>query len=296
MDYNVKGKFPEFDFVVSGASYAGMPRNNTIMYVTRKVEHLISNLEGHQECLCFLEKSIFVPDSIKKWNGCVFCENPQLEYARFAAVLAEQIQYEEKRWKYTLTDEGYYIGNNVVIGNNSYIEPGVVIGHNVSIGDNATILSGAVVKHAVIGKDFLCNENAVIGNYSFTMAEDENGNKYRIPALGRVIIGNGVEIGACNDVAIGACGDTILEDFVKLDGLVHIGHEAHLCKNTEITAGAIVAGFVEMKEHSYLGINSSIRNRIKLGENCIIGMGAVVTKDVVEGSTVAGNPARLFQR
>ena len=105
-----------------------------------------------------------------------------------------------------------------------------------------------------------------------------------------------MEIGACNDVAIGACGDTILEDFVKLDGLVHIGHEAHLCKNTEITAGAIVAGFVEMKEHSYLGINSSIRNRIKLGENCIIGMGAVVTKDVVEGSTVAGNPARLFQR
>lgn len=296
MEYNVKCDFPEFDFIVSGASYAGMPRNNTIMYITKKVEHLIFNLEGHQECLCFLENGIFVPDGIKERNGCVFCENPQLEYARFAAKLAEQTQYEEKSWKYTLTDEGYYIGNNVVIGDNSCIEPGVVIGHNVIIGDNATILSGAVIKHAIIGKDFLCNENAVIGNYSFTMAEDEKGNKYRIPALGRVIIGNGVEIGACNDVAIGACGDTILEDFVKLDGLVHIGHEAHLHKNTEITAGAIVAGFVEMEDNSYLGINSSIRNRIKLGKNCIIGMGAVVTRDVVKECTVAGNPAKLFQR
>jgi UDP-3-O-[3-hydroxymyristoyl] glucosamine N-acyltransferase len=105
-----------------------------------------------------------------------------------------------------------------------------------------------------------------------------------------------VEVGACNDVAIGACGDTVLEDYVKLDGLVHVGHDAHLRKNTEVTAGAIIAGFVEMEEHSYLGVNSSIKNRIRLGANCIVGMGANVTKSVDENVTVVGNPAKPLVR
>ena len=65
-------------------------------------------------------------------------------------------------------------------------------------------------------------------------------------------------------------------------------------KNTEITAGGIVAGFVEIGSHAYLGINSSIKNRISLGENCIVGMGANVTKPVEANITVAGNPARPF--
>lgn len=296
MDYNVNKDFPQFNFTVSGASYAGKPRNNTIMYITKKVGHLVENLKGHSECLCFLENGISVSDEIVSCNGFVFCDNPQLEYARFASKFANWIRQEEMKHSYILEDGGYYIGKNVVLGKNAYIEPGVIIGHNVRIGDNAVILAGAVIKHAVIGNDFICNENAVIGDYSFTMAEDEEGNKIRIPALGRVIIGNDVEIGACNDVAIGACGDTVLDDYVKLDGLIRIGHEAHLHKNTEITAGAIIAGFVEMGENSYLGINSSIRNRIKLGDNSIIGMGAVVTKDVEDNSTVAGNPAKLFVR
>lgn len=282
------------DCKVLGASYAGQPRDNTMMYISKKVEHLVKNLEGHKNCLVFLENGIDVSDSLKKENCFVFSDNPQLAYAEYATKFADEIRRQEREWGYELTKEGYYVGHNVKIGKNAYIEPGVVIGHNVVIGDNAVILAGAVIKHAIIGDDFLCNENAVVGDYSFTMAEDSEGNKYRIPALGRVIIHNGVEVGACNDVAIGACGDTILEDYVKLDALIYIGHEAHLGKNTVITAGAIVAGFVEMGVHSYLGINSSIKNRIKLGSNCIIGMGSNVTKSVESDTIVAGNPARPF--
>lgn len=296
MQYNVKHISNDYEFWITGASYAGEPRDNTMMFISKKVAHLVERLSESKECLIFLENGIDVPKEIKKSNCFIYSDNPQLAYARFATVFAIEQRKQESEWGYELTKDGYYIGKNVVIGKNAYIEPNVLIGHNVRIGDNAVILAGSVIKHAIIGNDFLCNENAVIGDYSFTMADDEKGNKYRIPALGRVIIGDSVEVGACNDVAIGACGDTILEDYVKLDGLIHIGHEVHLHKNTEITAGGIVAGFAEIDEHSYLGINSSIKNRIHLGENCIVGMGANVTKAVDANTTVAGNPARPFNK
>jgi UDP-3-O-[3-hydroxymyristoyl] glucosamine N-acyltransferase len=296
MRYSVSNISGKYDFYVEGASYAGNPRNNTMMYITKKVEFLTSNLKGKSECLVFVEDGMVIPDELKEKNCFVFSANPQFEYAKFAEQFALEQRRLEMNTGYRLTEDDYYIGSNVTIGENAYIEPGVLIGHNVTIGKNALILAGAIIKHAQIGNNFVCNENAVIGDYSFTMAEDADGNKFRIPALGRVIIGNNVEVGACNDVAIGACGDTVLEDYVKLDGLVHVGHDAHLRKNTEVTAGAIIAGFVEMEEHSYLGVNSSIKNRIRLGANCIVGMGANVTKSVDENVTVVGNPAKPLVR
>lgn len=295
MQFQISKIFPQFDFDIIGASYAGMPRDNTVMYVTKKVEHLVENLHDHRECLCFIDKSMSVAEEIEKTNAIIRSDNPAYSYAKLATEMQNEIRREEEKCGYRLTQEGYYIGSNVTIGKNAYIEPGVIIGHNVKIGVNAVILAGAVIKHCDIGDDFICNENAVIGNYSFTFAEDDEGNKFRIPSLGRVIIGNHVEIGACDDIAMGACGDTILEDYVKLDALIHIGHETHLKKNVEITAGAIVGGFVDIDEKGYLGINTSIRNRISLGAKCVIGMGAVVTKEVNEELTVVGNPARKFE-
>lgn len=282
------------EYKIVGASYAGTPRNNTMMYISKKVEYLVENLINSRECLIFVEDNVLMDKNVIENNCIVFCKNPQLEYARVATEFINSIRKKDNN--YRLTKGGYYLGENVSIGKNAFIEPNCVIGRDVIIGDNATILSGAVIKHAIIGNNFLCNENAVIGDYSFTMAEDENGNKFRIPSLGRVLIGDNVEIGACNDVAMGACGDTIIEDNVKLDGLVHIGHEAHIFKNSVITAGAIVAGFVEIGEESYLGINTSIKNRIHLGKNSMVGMGANVLKNVDEGAVVAGNPAKPLVR
>lgn len=292
MEFLVEKILPGYHFTITGASYAGAPRNGTMMYITAKVGCLIHHLEGHKNCVCFVEKGVEVPEQVRKDNAVIFSDNPAYAYASFAAKVNSSIQLDERKRGYTRQEGGYYIGDNVKIGKNAYIEPNVLIGHDVVIGDHAVIMSGSVLKHAIIGDYFLCNENAAIGDFSFTITTDDEGNKFRIPSMGRVVIGNHVEVGACDDIAMGVCGDTILDDYVKLDGLVHIGHETHLHRNTEITAGAIVAGFVDMGENTYLGVNSCIRNRISLGSNCIIGMGAVATKAVEEGTTVAGNPAR----
>ena len=293
-----KEKFPlrsidlDSPFTIHGVSYAGHPKDNTMMYITKKVEHLADGLIGYKECLIFLENGIQPDDTVIKNNKVVYTDNPQWEYAKCVEEFAKLIQKEEAKQGFSLTNEGYYIGKNVTIGENSYIEPGVLIGHNVSIGKNAKILSGSKIKNAKIGDDFLCNENAVVGDYSFTIVEDSKGNKKRIPALGQVIIGNDVEIGACNVISRGMCSDTILEDYVKLAELVHVGHESHLHKNVQLTAGVIVAGFVTIEENAYLGVNSCIRNRIQIGKDCVIGMGATVIKSVNDCITVVGNPAK----
>lgn len=279
---------------IIGASYAGKPVSNTAMYVTSKVASLLDNLFCVSGCLVFVETGMKIPEKLQGLHEFRFCVQPQRDYAVFMERYAKKKMEADKRRKYKLTDKGYYIGDNVQIGENAFIEPQCVIGHDVIIGKNAEIHAGVIIKNAIIGDNFVAGENAVIGAYGFTMAEDENGDKFRIPTLGKVIIGNNVEIGQLNSISVGSGGNTIINDNVKLDGLVHVGHNDVLGKNTEIPAGVIISGFVNTGEHSYMGVNSAIRNRINLGDRCVIGMGAVVTKSVSDDMTVVGNPAREY--
>ena len=292
MQYDVSKINPQYHFFVDGVSYIGKPKSGTVMYVSKKVEQLVKNLSSMNSCLIFAENNVLVPDELKKDNCFVYTDNPQLEYAQFLSIFEKEKNIEDAKKKYTLVDGGYYLGENVSIGEHSYIEPGCLIGHDVIIGDRARILCGSVIKHAVIGNDFLCNENAVIGANGFTIAEDAQGNRIRIPTLGNIVIGNEVEIGAHDSISRGSAGTTVIDNYVKIDALVYIGHDVHICRNAEITAGCIFGGFDEIGEHCFTGMNSSMRNRIQIGDNSVIGMGAVVTKSICTQSTVVGNPAK----
>lgn len=294
IEYNVQHLSAQHNFVVTGVSYIGNPKPHTAMFVTGKVSSLLKNLNGISDCLIFAENGISVEQSIRDYNCILFSDCPQREYARFVQELYSEWERRERQRKYTYTKEGYYIGENVKIGIHAYIEHGCFIGHDVVIGDDACILSGAVIKRSVIGAHLFVNENAVIGSSGFTMTEDEEGNLFRIPTLGMVHIGNNVEIGAHDNISCGSSGNTLIEDYVKLDAFVHIGHDAHLGRNVEITAGSIIGGFAHLDCHTYIGLNATIRNRISLGANSVIGMGATVTKNVAPNITVAGNPAKLF--
>ncbi len=294
MRFNIGKIYSEYDIDIEGASYIGDPKEHTVMYVSKKVGYLLERLENCKNCLVFAENGIEVKADLQKKHCIVFSDNPQLAYAKFAEIFLKEKQKQEIRRQYRLTEQGYYIGENVAIGADAYIEPGCVIGHDVIIGDKARILSGSVIKNATIGNNFLCNEKAVVGSMSFTITEDEYGNKYRIPTLGGVIIGNFVEIGAFDNICAGASGDTIIEDYAKLDALIHVGHEAHLCKNVELVAGTMIGGFTVIGEGAYTGINSCVKNRLSIGSQSVIGMGATVIKSVGEKITVAGNPAKIL--
>ena len=283
------------EYSIHGVSYIGNPKSNTAMYITKKIESKIHALKGVKNCLVFLESGIKVPEDIVRDHNFVFSSTPQLEYTRFVTKLAEDKRNRDNKTPYNRSPQGYYISKDAIIGANALIEPNVFIGPGVIIGDNAVILNGSVIKNSIIGNGFIANENATIGTNGFTMTEDENNNKIRIPTLGRVVIGNNVEIGAHDNVCCGSGGDTVIGDNAKISAFVNIGHDSYIDNNVEITAGCILGGFTNIGENTFLGLNCTIKNRVSIGRNVVIGMGANVITSFGDNLTVAGNPARVIK-
>lgn len=281
---------------INGVSYIGEPVSNTVMYVTKKAESLLTNLERADNCLVFCDTAIIVPDEIAKKHCITKSAHPQLDYVRYVEAFTKAREEPQKNRTYHVTKNGCYFGEHVIIGKNALIEPLCLIDHDVVIGENARIRTGCKIRNAIIGDDFTANENAVIGSSGFTMTHDEKGNLLRIPNLGKVVIGNHVEVGALADISAGTAQNTVIGDYVKIDACVHIAHDVKIASNVELTSGTMTGGFVTIENDVFVGINATLRNRIVIGAHSCIGMGSVVTKNVPSYSTVAGNPARPFMK
>jgi UDP-3-O-[3-hydroxymyristoyl] glucosamine N-acyltransferase len=219
----------------------------------------------------------------------VISENPRLDYARvlqkfFAPKVVLGISHTAR------------IGNNVSLGKDISIGEYSVIGNNVVIGDGTEIRHHVVIgDNTIIGRNCLIKSNTVIGEEGFGFERDEKGIPIRIPHLGRVIIGDNVEIGAVNTIMRGTIDDTVIEDNVKIDDHVHIGHNVKVGKGCLITACAEISGSARIGDYTWLGPNCSIMDGINIGDNVFVGLGSVVNKSVENNTIVAGNPARKMK-
>lgn len=292
MEYNISQIDSNYDFIVRGASFIGNPRNNTILFVTAKVKKLLANLNGCEECLVFAEEGIEIPELLKARNCFIMAKDPQLEYANLAVEIEKEEKIKDKAKKYSLTEGGYYIGENVSLGKNSYIEPNCLIGHDVVIGDNAHIGFGSTIKNAVIGNDFSCNDYTCVGTDAFFMAEGER--KFRIPSFGKVIIEDNVDLSCSVIIERGFNSDTVIGQNTKIDSAVVIGHDVCLGENVVITCGANIAGLVNVGNDTFIGMNATIKQRLNIGEKAMIGMGSAVMTKVKDNVSVLGNPAHKF--
>jgi UDP-3-O-[3-hydroxymyristoyl] glucosamine N-acyltransferase len=146
-----------------------------------------------------------------------------------------------------------------------------------------------------IGRGCHFKHGTVIGDSGFGFQRDENGVPIRRPHLGRVIIGNDVELGANNTIDRGTIDDTIIQNNVKTDNLVHIAHNCEIGENTMLAAGVTLSGGVIIGKNCFIGTGVIIKQRVKIGDNVLIGIGSVVTKDIPPNEVWAGNPARKFR-
>lgn len=188
------------------------------------------------------------------------------------------------------------ISEDVSIGKNVYIGENVIIEKNCKIGDYAVILHNtSILKDTIVGNNVTIGCNNTIGGIGFGYEKNENGDFELIPHIGNVIIKDNVDIGnnTCIDRAV--LGSTILEDNVKVDNLVHIAHGVKVGRNSVIIANAMVAGSVNIGENSWVAPSSSILNKRDVGSNALVGMGAVVTKNVEDYAIVAGNPSKFIR-
>lgn len=183
------------------------------------------------------------------------------------------------------------IHEEAIIGNNVSIGPYCVIGR-ATIGDGTVIDSHVRIYDDVfIGNHCNIKAGAVLGGAGFGFERDEDGNKFRFPQIGRLIIGDDVEIGANTCIDRGALSDTVIGDHTKINNLCHIAHNNVIGRNVTITGCVNVSGSNVIDDNVWVAPNASIRGYVHLGEKCVVGMGAVVTKDVPAGETWVGNPA-----
>jgi len=175
----------------------------------------------------------------------------------------------------------------VRIGPGAVVEDGVTIGEGTVVGPNAVVRRGTR-----IGRWCEIQSGAVLGDAGFGFERDAQNRPLRMIHLGGVRIGDYVQVGALTAVARGALEDTVLEDYVKINNLCHIAHNCRIGWGSIIGACADLCGSVTVGRNSWIAPNCSIRQKIAVGEGAIVGMGAVVVKDVPAGVMVYGNPAK----
>ena len=189
------------------------------------------------------------------------------------------------------------IDKSVKINGYVQIDANAVIGANVIIGANCRIGAGTnIIENTIIGDNVEIGSNNVIGGVGFGYAQNDDTKEYeQFPHYGSVIIKNNVSIGNNTCVDRGSLSDTVINDGVKIDNLVHIAHNVKIGKNTLVIAHAMIAGSVSIGENCWIAPSSCIRNGVTIGNNVTVGLASTVVKNIEDNQTVMGSPAILIE-
>ena len=186
-----------------------------------------------------------------------------------------------------------YIGKDVSIGANTTVYPNVTIFDNVTIGSNTSIWSGTVIRErCVVGSYCILHSNVSIGadGFGFRPAPDGKG-LMKIPHIGNVVIGNGVEIGASSCVDRGKFSSTIVGDGCKIDNMIQIGHNSKMGRSCIMAGASGLAGSVTLGDGVVIGGGARISDHVTLGNGVSVGGNSGVINDWPDGAKVLGYPA-----
>jgi UDP-3-O-[3-hydroxymyristoyl] glucosamine N-acyltransferase len=181
--------------------------------------------------------------------------------------------------------ENSEIGDGTVIAANTYVGAGVVIGRNCRIGPSVTL------SHCKLGDDNIIHTGVRIGQDGFGFAPGMPSHT-KVLQLGRVIVGNDIEIGANSTVDRGAGPDTVIGDGTKIDNLVQIGHNVKIGQGCFLVAHSGISGSSVIGNYVMLGGQAGVVGHISIGDGAKITAQSGVTTSVPAGETVAGSPAQ----
>lgn len=195
-------------------------------------------------------------------------------------------------------EDGVVIGEGAEIGDGSWIEANAVIGPKVIIGTRCRIGANASVSHAHIGDGSRLYPGVRVGQDGFGFAIDPAGY-VKVPQLGRVIIGDHVEIGANTCIDRGAGPDTVIGDGTWIDNLVQIGHNVKIGKSCVIVSQVGISGSTVLEDYVVLAGQVGIAGHLRIGMGAKVAAQSGVMRDIPAGEEMMGYPAlplRQFMR
>lgn len=188
-------------------------------------------------------------------------------------------------------EPGVIIGPDAAVGAGAQVGANTVIGTGVQVGSRTIIGSNANLRCALIGDGVRIYPGAVIGEAGFGLAAGASGANLT-PHFGRVIIQNGVSIGANSCIDRGLLEDTVIGEGTHIDNLCHIGHNCRIGAHVVMAAFAGVSGSSTVGDGAQFGGRVGLKDHVSIGPGARIAAGAAVLSDVPGGETWAGYPAK----
>jgi UDP-3-O-[3-hydroxymyristoyl] glucosamine N-acyltransferase len=230
--------------------------------------------------------------------------DPGLDFARAVAVVLPPCRPEPGRHPSAVVAEDAQVdpsahlgalavvGARARVGPRTVIHPHAVLYPDAVVGAECTIHAGAVIREGCwLGDRVLVQPGAVIGGDGFGYAMNERGRFEKVPQVGRVVVGDDVELGANATVDRASLGETRVGDHVKIDNLVMIGHNCEIGDSSMIVAQSGLAGSTVVGRRAFLMAQSGSAGHLRIGHGVFVGARGGVVRDVPDGARVWGYPA-----
>jgi UDP-3-O-[3-hydroxymyristoyl] glucosamine N-acyltransferase len=224
----------------------------------------------------------------KEGQQFIFTDNPRLVFIRLLKAVTKT-KSTAKISPYSIISNSNNIGQNCSIGHYTTIDQDSIIGKNCIIGNRVNI------KNCIIGNNCIIQSGTTIGEDGFAYERFSNGNLEHFPHVGKVLISDDVHIYTNCSIARGSITDTKIGKGTKIDSMVHIAHNVSIGEYCELTAGTIIGGSTFIGNYTWTGLNSTLKDNICVGNNVIVGAGAMVIKDIDDKDIVAGVPAKSIK-
>lgn len=269
-----------------GAQLVGDPANEvTSLREIRKVEPgsltYVDNAKYYQQVLeseatvILIDKTVSCPEG----KTLLVLDNPFHAYNTLAL---------EAR---PFRPSGAMVSDSATIGDDTILQPGAFIGNDVTIGRGCIIHAGAVIyDHTVIGDRVIVHANAVIGADAFYYKRTPDGH-HKMHTVGRTILRDDVEIGACTTIDSGVSGDTIIGKGTKIDNHVHVGHGSVIGRDCLFAAQVGIAGKTFIGDGVQLYGKVGVNKDITIGKNAVVLASSDVSKSLEGNKTYFGTPA-----
>jgi UDP-3-O-[3-hydroxymyristoyl] glucosamine N-acyltransferase len=177
------------------------------------------------------------------------------------------------------------IGAGAEVGEGSLVQAGCALGDNVRVGRDCHLYANVSVYHdCVIGDRVILHSGVIIGADGFGLAW-ESGRWRKIPQIGRVVLGNDVEVGANTTIDRGALDDTVVEEGVKLDNQIQIGHNCKIGAHTAIAGCVGIAGSTRIGRYCRIGGGAMIGGHLEIADNVEISAATAVPKSILKPGT-----------
>ncbi|WP_448589643.1 UDP-3-O-(3-hydroxymyristoyl)glucosamine N-acyltransferase [Thermodesulfobium sp.] len=262
----------------------------------------------NNELACFSKAGAFLCyKGFETTKPVIEVDSPKLALSKVINIFYPISYREPLIHKSSVISENAWISDKAYVGPYCVIEEGAVIEDNVElvafvyIGRETKIGKGtrifpfvSIREKCKIGENCVIQAGAMIGNDGFGYATDSYGHHTWIPQIGGVSIGDEVDIGSNTTIDRGSFVDTVIKDNVKIDNLVQIGHNCTIEKSVILVSMVGLSGSVHVKENAVLAGQVGVKDHITIGKGATILAKSGLMKDVPDGVTVMGYPARPY--